>query len=373
VSNTELPELHSKKSSAASGANRAESRPRKFQPFYETVAVRLPGLASLIWKVVVSTGLGLVTLAGLFVTIGKDIFTNWLWLVSVMITISLLSLYYATDTLRRLFPHMDSRLRRRGVPFKRAKQTYYRTVRRLLRDRNFVLAGMLFGILNCAMGYLFGVPAWGWQSRLAVFTAFCVVGFICGMASWGIYGILETIKDFVRVPQLELDYSAPDKCAGMRFLGEALVKFGSVTLVMGVLIAIFIINFEWTRADNFIVRGFRWFWIAWPFALSLIVVLAPSAEISGVLSDYQVQRQDELDEQLSELRTRGKDSSLAPAERETARKDYDYFSKQREDVYSMSTWPYGIGSSVKYAGVFIANLGTLIGSSAKTIFAKLLG
>jgi hypothetical protein len=316
--------------------------------------------------------LGAAFLFALLITVGKGIFGNWLWLLSVMITTSMLSLYYATDTLRRLFPHMDSRLHQRGKPFSRAKQTYYRTVRKRLSDRNFVGAGIFFGIVNLAMGYYFGVPAaYNWSGRIATFSAFFVVGFICGMAALGIYGVLETVKDFVRAPHLELDYSAPDSCGGMRFLGEALVKFGSVTLVMGVLIAIFIIKFPWARED-FVVNAFRWFWIAWPFALSLIVLLAPSAEISGVLSDYKVARQDELDDRLADLRTRANDSNLVSSDREGARKDYEYYSKQREDVYDMSTWPYGLSSSVKYASIFFANAGALGMTGAKTMIEKLV-
>jgi len=356
-----------------SKVTRGENRPRKFQPFYEAVTVGLPGPALLIWKVGLAVALGIAFLLALFITIGKGIFADWAWLLSLMITTSLLSLYYATDALRRLFPHMDSRLHEHGEPFSRARQTYYRTLRKRLSDRAFVGAGVFFGIVNCVMGYLFGVPtAFSWVGRIAIFSAFFVVGFICGMAALAIYAILETVRDFVRAPHLELDYSAPDGCGGMRFLGEALVKFGSVTLIMGVLIAIYIVNFPWAREGNFLVRGFRWFWIAWPFALSLIVLLAPSAEISGVLSDYKVARQDELDERLAELRKSASNPSLASSDRAAARKDYEYYSKQRQDVYHMSTWPYGFGSSVKYASVLIANAGALAISSAKTIIEKLL-
>ncbi len=352
---------------------RTESRPRKFQPFYEAVTAHLPGPASLIWKVGLSVTFGVAFLIALFITIGKGILGDWVWLLSAMITTSMLSLYYATDTLRNLFPHMDSRLHQRGKPFRRAKQTYYRTVRKRLSDRNFMAAGVFFGIVNCAMGYLFGVPAaYNWSGRIAIFSAFFVVGFVCGMAALGIYGVLETVKEFITAPHLELDYTAPDGCGGMRFLGEALVKFGSVTLVMGVLIAVFIMKFPWAGEESFVVRGFRWFWIAWPFALSLIVLLAPATEISRVLSDYKVDQQDKLDERLADLRTRANDPSVLASDREAARKEGEYYSKQREDVYEMSTWPYGFRSSVKYASVFIANAGALAMAGAKTMVEKLV-
>lgn len=352
-------------------SNEGASRPRKFQPFYEAIPAGLPGPPLFIWKVGVSVALGAVFLIVLFVATGKGVFTGWLWLVCLLITASQLALYYATDTLRRLFPHMDSRLHQRGKPFTRATQPYYRTVRKRLSDRNFVAAGMLFGALNCGMGLLFGLPdtysRWG---RVAIFSCFFVVGFVCGMAVLGIYGVLEIVKDFVRTPHLELDYSAPDGCGGMRFLGEALVKFGSVTLVGGVLIALFIVKFAWANEQHPVIRGFQWFWIAWPFFLSLIVVLGPSAEISGVLADYKVERQDELDERLATLRKEANDASPGSAERDAARKDYDYYSKQREEVYKMSTWPYGISSSVTYVGILIANGGSLFMTAVQKMITR---
>lgn len=326
----------------------------------------------MVWKVGLSFALGAVFLTVCFVTIGTGILTNWLWLVCALITASQLALYYATDTLRGLFPHMDNRLHERGKPFSRAKQPYYRKVRKRLSNRNFVAAGILFGVLNCGIGALFGVPAsYGRWGQLAIFSTFFAVGFVCGMAVLGIYGVLEIVKDFVRTPHLELDYSAPDGCGGMRFLGEALVKFGSVTLVGGVLIAIFIVNFAWARQQSLVVQAFQWLWIAWPFFLSLIVVLAPSAEIGGVLTDYKCQRQEELDERLAKLRKEANDASAGSADREAARKDYDYYSKQREEVYKMSTWPYGISSSVTYISILIANGGTLFMAAAKTMIEKL--
>jgi hypothetical protein len=365
------PKLHEVRSKLyLSKLARRGTRSEKFQPFYELMVAHLPGPPSLVWKVSLSVSLGLLFLMLFLKTAARNSFSKSVLLLSLMITISLLTLYYATDTLRRLFPHMDSRLHQLGKPFSRTKQTYYRTLRKRLTDRNFLFAGIAFGILNCLMGTRFGVPYTG-VAHLVIFGAFFVVGFICGMAALGIYSILETIKDFIRSPQLELDYSAPDGCGGMRFLGEALIKFGSVTLVMGVLIAIFILEFPW-GVDSGWVIGLRFFWIAWPFALSLIVVLAPSAEISGVLTDYRVECQDELDERLIHLRARSSDPNVEACDRDIARKDYEYYSKQRELVYNMSTWPYGWGSSVKYAGIFIANAGALFMGGAQTLITSVM-
>jgi len=329
-----------------------------FHPFYEQIPDALPGPSSLLWKVCISIFLAAVFLAAQFRFIGDQIFHDWTWLLDVLIASAPLMLYYASHTLRDLFPHMDSRLpKSREQP---AEQNYLTRVRMILRDRNFVIAGLFFGALNCVMGFVFGVPGNSVMGRIALFTGFFVVGFICGMAALGIFGVLHVIKAFMKASDLEKDYSAPDRCGGMLFLGEALVKFSSATLVMGVLIAIFIVNFPWTGRANVIVKAFMWFWIAFPFFLSLLVLLAPAAEINRVLSDYKVDEEDKMDSRLAILRIKIDDPNMPATDREAARKDYEYYAKVRSEIYEMRTWPFGISSSVQYATLFVTNAGAMV-------------
>src|SRR5688572_7562169 len=139
MKNPGLHEVGSKVDQSKVAGNKA--RPRKFQPFYESATARLPGPPLLIWKIGLSVVLGLIFLLVFMKTAARGIFSDSIWLLGLMITTSLLTLYYATDTLRRLFPNMDSRLHERGKPFSRTKQTYYRTMRKRLSDKNFLLAG----------------------------------------------------------------------------------------------------------------------------------------------------------------------------------------------------------------------------------------
>src|SRR5881397_3333366 len=150
-----------------------------FHPFYERIADGLPGPSSLLWKVCISIFLGAVFLAAQFRFIGDQIFHDWTWLLDVLIASALLMLYYASHTLRDLFPHMDSRLPKGTT--RRRNQKYSTKVRTILRDRNFVLAGLFFGALNCVMGFIIGVPGNSVMGRIALFIGFFVVGFICGM------------------------------------------------------------------------------------------------------------------------------------------------------------------------------------------------
>jgi hypothetical protein len=297
-------------------------------------------------------------------------FNDWSWLLSVLISVSLLFQYYATFTFRGVLPQMDRRLRKKGEPDQRANQTYFMTLKRSLGDSRFVLGGFLFGSLNFLVGYCFGVRYEGLAGRVTIFSGFFVVGFIYGMGALGLYGILDTIKAFMRTENLEIDYSAPDGCGGTLFLGEALVKIGSVTLTLGVLSSIFIVYFDWLNSKEHLVKALMWFWIASPFAVSLSLMLAASAQINLMLSNYKVRQEAKLDDNLADLRARSCDQSLPTDDRENARKEYDYYNKLRAEVYKMRTWPFAVGSSLEYVGIFIGHAAAIAWSAIATMLSR---
>lgn len=314
-----------------------------FRPFYDRMADRL-GISS-VGKALVSLFLGLAFFVARFLSVEGTIYRDWSWMLGVLISLSMLFLYYATDTLRNLFPRMDLRLRRTS------NETYLKPLKRTVSDGNFIRAGIFFGALNCLMGYLFGAANEDLPNIISIFSGFFVVGFICGMAALGIYGVLVTMKAFTSKGKLNLDYTEPDRCGGTLFLGEALVKFSLVTLIMGVMICVYILNaFE---VQSGLVRGLMWFWIIWPFLLSMAVLLAPSAEINRVLREYKVEEEERMQRDLAELRTRIEDSS--PGTSEALRGDYGHRRKLRAELHVMRTWPFNVGSAAKYVAGFLGN------------------
>ena len=67
---------------------------------------------------------------------------------------------------------------------------------RILSDRNLVLAGLFFGLLNCGFGYAFGLP---YSKALAVATilsGYFLAGSVCGLA---VFGILRRLRFDQRV------------------------------------------------------------------------------------------------------------------------------------------------------------------------------
>ncbi len=256
-----------------------------------------------------------------------------------MISCVFLLLSYATITLRDLFPEMDKRIK------PRSPELYLRPLNRWLSDRNFILAGIAFGALNDLMGYRFGIWYHG-SSRWTILVGFFVVGFISGMAAYSIVGVSDSLRRFITQGKPPLDYRSPDRCGGLAFLGTALMKFGIVTLIMGVLISVYIIFSPWTNRDHQFVRILMWFWIGFPYVISLVAFLAPGIAAHGALQGYKAAREGEIQEALNFLKDQ-KEKHASSVSKDL-HEEYEYNVKLREEIYVMRTWPYEISSIRAY-------------------------
>jgi hypothetical protein len=320
----------------------------KFFPFYERVTIRIP--VYIIDKLLVSALLGLIFLAAHYFSVGNKVFNDWSWFLSVLIGTAMLCLYYATHTLRTIFPEMDMRLR----PDR--DEVYMTPLKRILSDRNFVLAGLLFGLLDCGFGYAFGLP---YAEGLAVFTilgGFFLAGFVCGMAAFGICGVSVAINAFSRKVKRTLDFTSPDRCGGTGFLGEALVIFSSVTLIAGVMISVYILKTEWTRDHTWYIASLKWFWVVFPYVMSLVALIVPAVGINKALREYKLEQEVVLRDHLTGIRKRLENNKIDVTGRNALREDYEFQRSMRSDLHRMRTWPYGLGANLKYLTVFVANL-----------------
>ena len=97
-------------------------------------------------------------------------------------------------------------------------------------------------------------------------------------------------------------------------------------------------------------------WIAWPYFLSAVVIAAPAVEVNQALQEYKLDREKFLSERLEELHAQLDGRSIAQEERHRVEGDIDRFSKQRDQVYAMWTWPFGKAESIKYGFVLLGNL-----------------
>ncbi|MFZ1920222.1 MAG: hypothetical protein WAU57_01180 [Xanthobacteraceae bacterium] len=321
----------------------------QFLPFYERLSARLS--RNIFGRVLISLVLGFAFVAVHFLAVhyagvGTDIFSDWSWFLGVLISTAMLCLYIATSTLHALLSRLAIYSANNPVYHARLKDT--------LSDRNFVVVGAFFGTLNCVLGYSFGLPYSNGQAIISILFGYFVVGFIGGMGLLGIFGVFVAMRVFARDLKPSLDFTSPDNCGGTQFIGETLVVFSSVTLIVGVMISTYIIETNWSGHTSGIT-GLRYFWIVFPYVMSLIILIAPAIPLHLELRQYKLEQEDLFNRRLAVIRQSLEDGQLDGTKRKELRDDHEFGQNARRELYQMRLWPYGIGASSKYIIVLIVN------------------
>jgi hypothetical protein len=295
-----------------------------------------------------AVALGLVFFIPRFLTSRPTIFHDLSWMVGLMITAATLFLYYATSTLQNLVMEAEARLPASS------RHLYMKPLQSWLSDRKFVIAGAAFGVLNCIMGYSFGLRPSPLPGKITIYFGYFVVGFVSGMAAYGVTGVYGFVHGFVRA-EPQLDYQDPDKCGGTSFLGSALVKFSVLNLVMGVMISIYIEFAPWTNHDGKhpAVHVLMWAWIAFPYLVSLAHILGPGAALHALLQSYKTRTQREVAAEVKRIRA---SLQMQNGNNKALREDLDYQLKLQAELYRMNTWPFSFASIVHFALAFCADV-----------------
>ena len=121
-----------------------------FFPFYERWASNVPGAR--LGRVFVSCGLAGIFLLSHAITLGWAMFADWSWFLGALIVTATLSLYTATLVFRNLLLMMQRQLGPESFTQHIGRKM------RLLADKYFLASGGLVGLMNCLMGYNFGLP-----------------------------------------------------------------------------------------------------------------------------------------------------------------------------------------------------------------------
>jgi hypothetical protein len=311
-----------------------------FHPFYWRIVStsRRPVLAQLRFAVV----LGLAFLVPHLVTTGKAMFDDLSWMVGVMIASAMLLLFYATSTLLGVIAEADTRVS------SQSRHSYLDPLQFSLSDGKFIFAGIFFGALNCVMGHAFGVHYAAVSSKVTIFFGFFLVGFVAGMAAYGLAGVFGFMHGFVQA-QPALDYRDPDRCAGTSFLGQALVKFSVLNLVMGVMISVYIVFAPWTHRSQVLVRILMWAWIAFPFIVSFAHLLGPGSVVHVLLQRYKKKMYAVI---AAEVRSTREKLNADHGDTRALREELEYNLKLQNEIYRLRTWPFSLASTAHFAIAF---------------------
>ncbi|HEX7027965.1 MAG TPA: hypothetical protein VF268_12045 [Gammaproteobacteria bacterium] len=312
-----------------------------FCPFYEKGIARMGGFVG---KVLFSISLGAAVLAIHYLGIGKTVFENYGWILSIIVLVASLSLFYATHTFRMLLPKLA------GCMHTEQQARLMSLVASYLSDRRFVISGLVFGCLNSLMGLLFGLPdvydsAWKVASIL---TGYFIAGFVCGLALCGIVGVAKCISAISNNNESLFDYTSHDKCGGTQFIGWALLVFSVVTLIVGVLITLYISFTQWEYKRSAIVNVFYASWIVLPYVASIFVLVVPAISINKSLARYKIEKDKRFAGSITAIFDELERNDVSPGRKSELYADYEFQTRMRKELHEMRTWPFSIGTNSTY-------------------------
>jgi hypothetical protein len=201
-------------------------------------------------------------------------------------------------------------------------------------------------------GLVFGLPAVGW-SFFTLLVGFFVAGFICGMAVFGIVATSILVGKSALDTRHFFDFTAPDGCGGTSFAGGALTIFGSVTLLVGVMISLYILRVDWTHSGTWRVDALEIAWIVFPYLMSLFVVIAPAASINSELRQYKLEEELKLQSRAEKLVHALEAEGLSEMDAKSLRESYEFLRTLRQDLHKMRTWPLSWDTTSKYVSGFV--------------------
>lgn len=275
--------------------------------------------------------------------VGIDVLGDTSWMLGAMIGVGMILVVSGTRNLRAPFEDLFVIVRLDVEDY----ASFYGDVLRFgLSDRNLLLCGFGFGLLNMGMGFVYGI--WYEPTVLVVSLALqhFVIGFVCGLAVWGGLGGVTRLFRRAGKLALELDWDAPDGCFGTGFLGRKVLIDALYFFGLGILIATYVILSPWTRADLPLQNAMIWSWATFPYAIALVAFILPIIGIQRGIEAEKEARLAEIRDRRQELRAQiaalNDERDTAVLKRKHLAEEYDRAIELQERLSGASTWPYNI-------------------------------
>jgi hypothetical protein len=293
--------------------------------------------------------------------VGARLFGDFSWFLGVLIFIAAMSVQYATWQLEELScaigQHADADAGRR----------FMAVVRATLRTRWMVAWGIFFGACNVSMGVAFGPPYEEALPLASVLVGYFIAGFVCGFAVRGIWGVCRASRRVATVIQKAFDFTAPDRCGGTAFIGDSLIVFSGVTLVTGVAISIYILFTQWHGTMSPWSRWLLWSWVAFPYVMAMLVLVAPALPLHRALLNYKREQGRALHDEIVRLRKAVKAAKGDATKQKAALELLQFNQALSAQLYGMRTWPMDLDAQIKLAAVVVVNVFSSAASVVKWI------
>lgn len=317
---------------------------QEFIPFYERILGN-----HVVGKIMLSVGVGFAFLGAYSAIAGPERFglkrfDDWTWFLALLISVAMLCVFYATDTLRDLLREIDRYL---GDDAKAVRAHALL----LLTDGKFVTSGIVFGLLNCGFALLFGTPS---IAPWTLFVGYFMAGFVCGLAILGIVAVLRISDVFASKTKDTFDFTAPDSCGGISFVGDALTVFAAVTLVVGMMISIYVWQTDWTNQHSW-VFVLKAAWLLFPYLCSLVVWIVPAMPFNEALTEYKIREEADLQRRARDTQQQI-EKALAVSDAKELREKYQFQQEARKQLHLMRTWPFRTSANLKYCSAIGGNL-----------------
>jgi len=281
-----------------------------------------------------------------------NIFTDFSFMVSFMIGLNLYLILIATRRLREYVVNLVSLTKLSVSEF---KETFLPILNKTTKNFNLLPYGISLGIINCMFGFSFGY----WYTELVltmsiVFQHF-FVGFLAGMAAGGIIGVIRLVNHLDQCGELNLNYFHPDKCAGTLLVGKLVFAFATMTLLMGFFIANYVFLTPWSNLElypnlNYLI----YFWMIFPFLVSLAVFSFPIFELHKILANYKNIRLLENSNKMINLVNKFEASTLSTQEIQNLGVLQEHVKLADNYLNGMNTWPYDLKYKATYLSVFLS-------------------
>lgn len=242
-------------------------------------------------KVVLSLGLGVIYAVLQYVNLDDKAvyFQQYCWILSIIISASMLALYVATAIFRDSLEVLGQTAE--------GSRTIQSVLRHLTTNRAYLASGLVFAGLTTVVSSILGIPedfASAAVPLFAIYLGCFMTGFTSGMGLWGIYSVIALYLRFAPNLQHTLNPDNPDGNGGIKRLGDSLWYFATLLAAVGVLVACYMFSAEWTNLESQFARSLFLTWLAMPFVLAVSVVLIPGLAVRRQVDRFKEYRREQL-------------------------------------------------------------------------------